>query len=192
MKTGKYLVIAVICIVFLLPRYSLAQKHWIKVSGKLGGFNFTAFDEEDEWASSGFLMGGRVSFPSFYEELIMSLDIEDVKTEKSTYTDIGWELEQVETRAHNLSMFLLGKRKFSEGTIAPYIGGGFGLCHTSGTVTISFISKDVSDTDFAYKVFIGLDMFDYVFLEVGYTSGGRNGNTGIAFLGGFGWDIAYE
>ena len=153
----------------------------LELSGKIGGFFFTSDDPDftDYYASSGYLVGGRVSFRASDKSSLI-VDVEDVKSERSLY------FGQVETSTHVLSIQILYKnRLMKEGRIIPYIGGGFGISRLRGTTTVGLFSEDVSWDDFAFKSFIGFDLGQSLFLEAGYMSGGRNGNTGVALSVGF-------
>ncbi len=175
LKTGWVVFLCVLFICFATNVQSL------ELSGKIGGFIFTSDDPAftDYWASSGYLVGGRVSF-RVNDKSSLIVDIEDVKSEKTSY------FGQYETSAHILSIQLLYKHRLvKEGKLIPYIGGGFGISRLRGTIIVGLFSEDVSLDDFAFKSFIGFDLGQSLFLEAGYMSGGRNGNTGVALSVGF-------
>jgi opacity protein-like surface antigen len=176
----RLLFLIVIFFAFVSCSFSYAQE--IDLSGKLGGFIFTSDDVsfKDYWASEGFLIGGRISY-HFNKQSILSLDIEDVKSEKNSSL-FGYSFS---TKAHVLSVMVLYERKLLKDTkIMPYIGSGFGITRLSGDISVGIVGQDLSESDFAYKYLIGLDIGRNLFLEVGYMSGGLNGNTGIYLLGG--------
>ncbi len=157
----------------------------LELSGKIGSFVFASDDPDftDYWASSGYLVGGRVAF-QINDKSYWFVDIEDVKSEKSLY--FGRPVEEIKTSSHILLIQLLYKNRLrKEGKIIPYIGGGFGISRLRGTTTVGSFSTNLSWDDFAFKSFVGLDLGQSVFFEAGYISGGRTGNTGVALSGGF-------
>lgn len=161
-----------------------ASRQGIELSIRAGGFGFTSDDPgfTDYWDSSGYLVGGRASFQA-NDRQSLCLDIEDVKSSRSSYFDrIGLYSD---TNAHILSVQVLYKYKLiKEGPIIPYSGGGLGISVLTATVYVESYGDESSMTDFSYRGFIGVDIGDPVFFEAGYMSGGRNGNTGAYLSGG--------
>ena len=167
----------------IIPSSIVISAQEINLSAKAGGFIFTS-DEPglyDYWAKTGLVIGGRISY-KFIGTNVLSLDIEDIKSEKGAFLE-GYSYN---SKSQILSVLVLYEKRLLKNTIiVPYLGGGFGITILSLDASISDYGYDDSKTDFAYKSFIGFNLGKYLFLEAGYLSGDRNGNTGISITGGY-------
>lgn len=183
---------SVIFFAFVSCFFSYAQE--IEISGKVGQFIYSAgniyqghnTEFSERWASSGYLIGGKMSFHISGKSFIL-IDIEVIRSKKNSveYANFGYAFP-VLTKLQTVSAFILYKgRLMKAGKVIPYFCGGFGVASISDTITIANFSEDEYISVPAYKYCIGLDIGQRVFFEVGYMSGGRNGNTGISFAGGF-------
>ena len=177
-----------IIIITLCVFSSVSYCQNIEFAGKGGLFYFSSNDQEfkDNWSPYGYLIGGRISLV-LKEPNVISLDIEDVKTDRLQRERIDYYgYVDIETQSQILSFYISYQRRSTMSkNFAPYLGGGFGISILSGNIIVEDISVDIdSKTDFAYKTFLGINLFQSLFVEGGYAYAGRNGNTGFFAFGG--------
>jgi hypothetical protein len=182
---------SVIFFAFMSCSFSYGQE--MDISGKVGEFIYSAgniyqghnTEFSEHWASYGYLIGGRISFHISGKSFIC-VDIDGIRSKKNSVEYAEGYVFPVSIKNQILSAFILYKgRLMKEGKIVPYICGGFGVVSMLGTTTIANISEDNYISEPGYKYLIGLDIGRRIFFEVGYMYGGRKGNTGISFAGGF-------
>jgi hypothetical protein len=179
-----YLIIIALSL-FLLASNSFAVEY--EFSGNFGGFLFTSTFDSDftgPWAEGGYLVGGQFALWINPKNAIC-FNIEDIRTSKESRFEGTW------TKANSDVLFFLllfKKRGTVEGSISPYISGGFGFSSMGATITIEEGIFEANWTDFAYKACVGLEISRFLSLEAGYMSGRRNGNTGLVLsirVGGY-------